>query len=415
VAVAYEASKPIDPSDESRISYPGWLAVFASMIALAVGPSTILMNFGLFLGPIRADFGWNITAVAVATTIFSYAVVVVSPLQGILVDRFGARRVILWCVPVFALGVLGLSQVPATPIVYYLAWALIPLLGVGLFPLAYMKVVGTWFHRRLGLALGITNAGIGLGGTLIPIVASAIIVASGWRTAYMWHAAVVLVVTYPLIWTFVRARDDGSVGAPVQTSYTGLRLGEAAKTRSFALLALAFIFLGLINTALIVQQVPLLQDAGVSLERAVAVQSVYGLCSLIGRLFTGYLLDRFRASRVMLLFAFGVGLASAIYATGTTSHMIFVSAVLIGLAFGAEFDVLGYMIKTHFGLKSFGIIYGVIFALFQLGAGIGASALPMSREAYGSFLPGMWASAVIAVLCGLTFLMFKDQPAETAA
>lgn len=404
----------VDPAEENRVGYRGWLVAIASMVALTVGPSTIVMNFGLFIGPIRADFDWTITAVALATTILSYTIVVVSPLQGYLVDRFGARRVILVCIPAFAASVVGLSMLPAVPWIYYSAWIFVPLLGVGLFPLAYMKIVGTWFRTRLGLALGITNAGVGLGGFLIPLIATPIIVAAGWRSAYLWHAAVVFFLTYPLVWLFVREKGGhGSAKARVQ-AYPGMLLGEAAGTRAFMVLAFAFLLLGLINTALIVQQVPILQDAGVSLQRAVAVQSTYGLCSLIGRLVTGYLLDKFRPSRVIMLFILGAGVACAIYATGTTTNLVFVSAVLIGLAFGAEFDVLGYMIRQHFGLKSFGKIYGVIFAVFQFGAGLGAAALPFSRDTLGSFLPGLWICAGIAVLSALSFLLIDDRRRDFA-
>lgn len=412
MAVADADLIAIDPDDENRLSYRGWATVLASMLALTVGPSTIVMNFGLFIGPIRADFDWTITAVALASTILSYTIVVASPLQGYLVDRFGARRVILWCVPAFALSVFALSRLPPIPTIYYATWILVPLLGVGLFPLAFMKVVGTWFSTRLGLALGITNAGIGLGGFLIPLVVTPIIVAAGWRSAYMWHAAVVLFLAYPLIWLFVREKGtDRSPGttAPV---YSGMLLGEAAKTRTFLVLAFAFLLLGLINTALIVQQVPILQDAGVSLQRAVLVQSTYGFCSLLGRLVTGYLLDKFRASRVMLLFVLGASLACTIYALGATGNVVFLSAILIGLAFGAEFDVLAYMIRTQFGLKSFGKIYGVIFAVFQFGAGLGAAALPFSRDTFGSFSPGLWIFAGIALVCALSFLLIRDQQRE---
>jgi predicted MFS family arabinose efflux permease len=278
-----------------------------------------------------------------------------------------------------------------------------------------MKVVGTWFHARLGLALGITNAGIGLGGFMIPLIATPIILAAGWRSAYMWHAAAVLLVTWPLIWFFVRERPAAGSQHPThKPEYAGMLLGEAANTRTFAVLAVGFLLLGLINTALIVQQVPLLQDAGVSLQRAVLVQSTYGLCSLIGRLITGYLLDKYRASRVMTLFVLGASLACLIYATGATSNIVFLSAVLIGFAFGAEFDVLGYIIRTHFGLRSFGKIYGVVFAIFQFGAGIGAAALPFSRDLFGSFLPGLWGFTAIALICAAAFLLIRDERPETA-
>jgi MFS family permease len=394
----------MDISNESRPDYYGWRVVAASLIALTFGPSTIaVMNFGLFIPPIEAEFSWSRTQVALATTIISYMIVVISPLQGYLVDYFGTRRVILCSIPAFALGVGALYVLPSSLWVFYAAWVVIPLLGIGLFPLAYLKVVGTWFRHRLGLALGIANAGIGLGAFVIPVIAGSIIVAVGWRHAYAALAAIILFVTFPVAWLFISEHAPTGTAAETKPVRDGMALGAAARTPAFRLLATAFFLLGLINTALIVNQVPMLVDAGVTPARAVAVQSVFGLFSLLGRLLTGLLLDLLRAPVVMILFALGAALACATYAAGASGEIVFLCAALIGLAFGAEFDVLAYMIKSHFGLMAFGKIYGVIFAVFQFGAGIGAAGLPMSRDAFDSYGPGLWVFAGITLLCAAAF------------
>jgi len=87
-----------------------------------------------------------------------------------------------------------------------------------------------------------------------------------------------------------------------------------------------------------------------------------------------------------------------LYAMGVNNDLVFVAAALFGLVFGAEFDVLSYLLKSFFGMKSFGRLYGVIFALFQFGAGCGAAFLPLSRAYTGTYAVGLW------VFCGLTML-----------
>jgi predicted MFS family arabinose efflux permease len=154
--------------------------------------------------------------------------------------------------------------------------------------------------------------------------------------------------------------------------------------------------------------VPLLIDGGMSREEAVLVQTVFGLFGLFGRLLTGALLDRFPAKYVMIGFILGGALACALYAGGAGGGLAFVCAALIGLLFGAEFDVLGYMIKARFGLRAFGKIYGVIFGIFQFGAGFGAALLPMARDRFGGYAPGLWTFAVLLVVAALAVSLIRN-------
>jgi MFS family permease len=400
--------------DERRLSYPGWTVVAAAAVALAFGPSTIaVLGLGLFMNPIESEFGWARTQVAMATTIVSYMIVVVSPLQGWLMDRFGVRRVMLPSAPVFALGIAGLALMPNSPLVYYAAWVLIPVLGLGLFPLGYLKAVSSWFKARLGLALGVTNSGVALGGILVPLVAGWLIADYGWRTAYVGLAALVLFLTFPLILLFVREAPTTaaeSARAPVQ----GATFAEAAKTPTFALLIVAFLLLGIINTAVIVHQVPMLVDRGVPLATAALVQTTFGVFGLLGRVVTGLLLDRWRAPMVMAIFTVGGAVACALYAAGVSGGLAFLCSALIGLMFGAEFDVLAYIIKAKFGVRSFGVIYGAIFALFQFGAGCGAALLPIMRDSFGSYGPGMGVFALLLLLSAATILCVRGVPRLSA-
>jgi MFS family permease len=390
-----------EQTEDRGLSYQGWRVALASATALAFSPSTVaVLSLGLFMRPLEAEFHWTRTEVALATTIISYTVAVVSPLQGYLIDRFGARRVMIPSIPAFALGVAALSLLPPVHWIYYLAWVVIPLLGIGLFPLAYLKVVGGWFEKRLGLALGLTNAGVAVGSMLVPVVAGGLIAAYGWRAAYLGLGAVVLVLTLPVVGMFVREKA-APVEAGIAQPLEGASFGEAVRTRIFALLAAAFVFIGVMNTAMIVHQVPLLIDRGMAPPKAALVQTVFGLFGLFGRLITGLLLDRFPANRVLVAFVLGGAVACGLYGLGAAGNLAFLCAALIGLLFGAEFDVLGYIIKARFGLRAFGKIYGAIFAIFQFGAGFGAAILPMTRDRFGSYGPGLFTFAFLLVLAAV--------------
>lgn len=382
---------------------PGVWTTFAAVFGLTFGPSAIaVLGFGVFVRPLEEEFGWTRTQVSLASVIISWLIVVVSPLQGYLIDRFGVRPVVLVSIPAFAAGIAALSLLPASLGLFYLMWAAIPVLAVGLWPLAYLRAVSSWFDRRLGLAIGIANAGIGIGSALVPLIAGALIFNYGWRSAYLGLALIALAVTWPVAFLCLR-ENIGSAHQATAAAMDGMPFDTARRQRSFQLLAMAYFLLGVINTALITQQIPLLVDAGVTPATAAVVQSVFGVAMMVGRLGTGYVIDRVFAPRVMIVVSIGAAAACATYASGVNGAIVFFCACLIGLVVGAEFDVLAFMIKRYFGMRAYGKLYGVIFAVFQFGAGIGALALPMSRQQFGSYAPGLYAFGVILMLAALLF------------
>lgn len=394
-------TQTLAPSEQTRA---GWIATFAAAVGLTFSPSTIaMMGMGVFIKPLEAEFGWTRTDVALAATIISYVVMLAAPLQGLLIDRYGARRVILPSIPIFAVGLASLYFLPGDLGAFYLAWAAIAAFTLGLLPVGYLRVASGWFDRRLGLAIGVANSGIGLGSILVPLVSGFLIANYGWRIAYVSLALMVL-ATLPVCMIFLRERLGSSRGREPAT-LSGLGFSAAARTRPFWVLAAAFLFLGLVNVALITQQVPLLIDAGLTPSKAALVQSAFGVFVLFGRLVTGYLLDHFYAPSLMVVFATGGALACAIYASGTDGNVVFLCAGLIGLVVGAEFDVLSYLTKRYFGMLSFGRIYGVIYSVFQLGAGIGVLGFAMSFDRTGDYGIGLMALVCALIVSALMFLL----------
>lgn len=388
--------------DESSWRYRGWLVVLASMVALMFGPSTVaVLSLGLFIRPLEIDFGWSRTQIALASSIVAYTVMFISPIQGYLADRFGARAVIVPCIPLFGAAVGLMYFMPPVPWLYYAAWVALPVMGLGIFPLSYLRVVSTWFDRRLGLAIGIANAGIGIGGAVIPLAIGALIASYGWRVGYLGLAGLVL-LTLPAALLFIREKPgagtrNNSTGKPAP----GIDFRAALRSTQFRLLVGIFVLLGVINTALVVHQIPLLIDAGVTPQRAALVQATFGVFVIVGRLLTGLLIDFIAAALVMCALVLGATLACLLYAYGVTGDLVFLCAALLGMVLGAEFDVLSYLLKKYFGMQAFGKLYGVIFAVFQFGAGAGAALLPMMRQASGGYRSGLLLFAAATLLCAL--------------
>ncbi len=211
---------------KSSTIFYGWWVVLASGVGLAMhfGP-IIVATFGVFLKPLSQEFGWNRTQISLAFSLATLGITVAVPLVGRLVDRFGARRVILPAVLLFGLSVLSLSFLSAHLWHFYAIYLLIGVVGSGTTPVPYAKVLSRWFDRRRGLALGLAIAVSGLGGMLMPSVAQALIAAVGWRHTYVLLGLMAMGVAIPVVGLLLKEtpqmmglEPDGETVRPAEVS-----------------------------------------------------------------------------------------------------------------------------------------------------------------------------------------------------
>ena len=381
---------------------PGWRVVLASIFGLALGPSVILMMcFGVFAPALAAEFGWGIGAISLGATIISLVLAALSPVQGRLVDRYGSRRVILVSMPLFGLGILALSQLSGDIRVYYGACGLVALLALGVWPTSYMTIVSTWFDRHLGLALGSANVGPGLGGALVPVLIGAVMTAYDWRTAYLVLGLLVLVVVLPAAFIWLRENPRASTPRALGAGPAGMPLREVYRDRSFWMLAAAFTALGVLSSGILIHQVNILIDHGMTRGAAIGLQSVLGAASIVGRLFAGWLLDRLHVARLMLAMLLAGAGACLLYASPTTGPVLVLGAVTFGFIIGTEFDALGFAIRRYHGLAAFGSVFGLIFGMFSVGGAIGAALMGILRDATGAYTAGLYILAAMSVFSGV--------------
>ena len=136
----------------------------------------------------------------------------------------------------------------------------------------------------------------------------------------------------------------------------------------------------------------MLTDRGLSIQTAALGSSLLGAALLMGRVATGYLLDRFFAPHLgAVLFggaAAGIGLLWMSNSTAT----VLMGALLVGLGLGAEVDIIAYLVSRYFGLRFFGKIYGLAFGAFLLAGALGPLVMGAGFDLTGSY------SAPLAVL-----------------
>jgi MFS family permease len=389
--------------------YGGWLAAFASMIGMALGPNCILaFCFGSFVMPLEREFGWGLGAISLGATLISAMIVVTSLIAGYLVDRVGCRKLVLGSMPLFAAGVAGLSRLNSNILVFYAALVLVSSLGLGVWHISYNKITASWFDRRLGLGLGVANAGIGIGAAVLPALVAVVIAGYGWRTAY-GVLGILALVPWPIALFALKdaapARDDRSSVA--LQAPDGLSMREASRTSEFWAIFAGFAIFGATSGTIVIHQVHLLVDSGMSAKDAGVLQSVLGIALIVGRLCTGWLLDRFRAQTIMSVLCLAASGALALFAAGSPYGSAAVSATVIGFVLGAELDVLGFLVRRYFGLRAFSMIYGVIFSGFQIGAAVSIAIVGLSRAMLGSYAIPLAVLAVAVFIAAVLFSRLK--------
>ena len=295
---------------------------------------------------------------------------------------------------------------------FYVFYVLLGLMGIGLGPIAFGDVVSRWFDKRRGLALGLAMLGIGCGAVIIPPVAQHLITSFGWRNAYAIFGFAVLLFPVPVVAAFLKDQPqdlgilpDGAVRAdhtvPKGRSTPGLNASEAWHTRTFWFMTCAFFLTGASLQGCVVHLATMLSDRGMNLRAAAMGSSLLGLAVMMGRVGTGYILDRLFAPRVAAL-SFGcAGAGILLFLTSGASPIAFLAAFLIGLGLGAEIDIIPYLISRYFGLHSFAQIYSLAFSVFVLAGAAGSFFMGAGYDLTGSYqipLAALLASILAAAL-----------------
>ena len=168
--------------------------------------SLLVYTFGIFLKPLTEEFGWSRQAASLAFGIAAIMIAVCSPPLGYLLDRVGARRVILPCMAVFGCAFASLALLTRHLWHLYAIFAILGAVGSGTAHLAFTRAVSTWFDRHRGMALALVMAGGAVGAIVLPPASQALIQSLGWRAAFAILGAMVLAVALPVVVPLVRER-----------------------------------------------------------------------------------------------------------------------------------------------------------------------------------------------------------------
>lgn len=361
-----------------------WPIVLAAALGVAMGTTGIpYYTFGVFMKPLAAEFGWTRSQVGLGALFLHSGTFLLSPFLGHFVDKRGARGIALASLAGLGIALLLLAGSGPTLATYFGAWMLVALLGCGTTPLTWTRMINQNFEKARGIALGLALAGTGIASIVGPRFCAYMIEAFGWRTAYVTLGLLAILLVLPVI--AFASRSARSNGGGDRSALPGLTLRQAIATHHFALIGLGIFCVILAQAAAMIHLVPMLSDRGFAPAVAASLAGLMGFAVVVGRLLVGALVDRYHAPRVALCFLPMPALAMLILLFVPGYGPTILSILLLGLAAGAEVDLLAFLVSRYFGMRHYGVIYGVNLSIFALGAGLGPSLAGLSFDRTGNY------------------------------
>ncbi|NBC35001.1 MFS transporter [Novosphingobium sp. FSY-8] len=396
---------PLSAKDEFR---RGWGIIAASVLGIGLGQAAMpTYSMGLFAPHLASQFGWGVGQIMTCMTIIMLVTLVAGPMSGALAERIGARRVVLWAIPLWGAGFCTLALSDGSLTRYYVTWALIALVGSATLPITFTRGVNRAFDKAKGLALGLSMTGTGLFGIFGKPFVAVMIAKYGWQTSFVALGLLPIALAWPAAWFLYREDDTGSHGAEhAPAERPGLTLAEALRDYRFWLMALALVPVSFALGGPVPNMELILKDGGLTPVQVMAIAPLMGLASMTGRLVGGFLLDRIWAPAVAFVVLSLPAISFLYFASGALSPGMAAAAVFtLSFALGIEYDAVAFFVARYFGLRRYGGIYGLLYICFALGAGISPMFFGRDHDAFGNFHHILTLSAYILVPSAALFLL----------
>ena len=368
-----------------------------------------MFTYGVFFREFQAEFGWSRMMISGAASLAFLVMGAGGILAGRLNDRIGPRVIIVASGISFGLGYLLMSRMQALWQLYLL-YGLLVGIGLSTHDVITLSTVARWFVRRRGMMTGIVKVGTGAGQLLVPLIATSLIAVFGWRNAYLIVGALSLTAIVAV--AQMLRRDPQAMGLLPDGDSTvqggngngseehSVSVRAAIRSRQFLTICVAEFAIFFCLLTIIVHIVPHATDLGLPPAIAAGVLATIGGVSMLGRIVLGAWNDRIGGKRSLII-CFILLLGSLLWLqVASEAWMLFLFAVVYGLAHGGFFTVMSPMVAELFGTGSHGLLFGLVLACGTVGGALGPWLAGRTFDVTGSY------RIIVVVLTTLVVLGF---------
>lgn len=414
-------SAPLTAGQEWRAHWPTVVAAMAGMSFF----SMITYQFGVFIGPLEREFGWDRASISVGLTIFTIGSMLLGPFVGALIDRIGTRWIGIAGLALSALAVGALGFANGSLMQWYFLWLAVAVTAVTVKSTLWSAAVSSLFTTGRGLALAVVLSGTAIGQSLAPLIGQALIADQGWRSAFHWMGLGWGGIALVLVVLFLRdARDHGRKATAVASppaALGGLTSREALRDSRILRIALGNLLLSLIGSGVSVHMVPILIQTGQTAGGAAGIAATAGLAGLAGKLVTGWLLDRIQGN-VIPFTSYALAALGYFFLLDRMDTPLALTAgvMLLGYSSGAGLQVTAYLVSRYGGMRNFGKIFATIGSTMMLGTSLGPLIAGSIYDTTRSYALLLTIAIPVALACALLFVglgrypEFKTAAAEPA-
>lgn len=397
---------------KSRRFYGYTVIIAASCIMVAAFGTRFA--FGVFFQPILTEFAWTRAMTSGAFSISTLMEGLLGIVMGGLNDRFGPRVVLTLCGIFLGLGYFLMSRT-TTLWQLYLFYGLLIGTGMGGIWVPLVSTVARWFIKRRSMMTGIAATGIGIGTLIAPPVSNWLITHYDWRVSYIMLGSLVLVVV--VLSAQLLRRDPAKMG---QLPYGenngseresllatgGFSLREAVHTGQFWVVCAMFFCYGFFFFAVMVHVAPHAIDLGFSATNAANILATIGGLVIIGRVILGNIADRIGNRQIYTIGFILMSAALFWLVPSTNMWMLYLFAAALGVGHGGMGATGSPLVAGLFGLRSHGLIFGVMVLSYTIGGAFGPSLVGYIFDVTGGYQIAFLVCAIIGVIgLALTILL----------
>ena len=368
----------------TRGMFRGWIMAGLGALVMILGDVPLFHGLPVWSPVLRNAFGWTAGQMSWAFAVTRAEGGLLGPVEGILIEILGPRRMVFAGLIIVGLGFVFFSQVRELWHLYaaFFIMSMGTTLGTWL---PVMTVMNHWFVRHKTRAMSMVMEGFALGGIVVPLLLAWAIggtdpdisVRFGWRVCALFIGILCIAAAFPLS-RLIRdrpeqlgLRPDGD--PPVRPAVLPLESGitrptteeegytwqEAIRTRAFWLISFGHAGSTVVIISVVVHLGLMLDDRGFSLQTISAVVAVYTAINLIFVPVGGYLGDKVPIRLVAFGFSAGQALAVAVLVLAHNIEMVILFAVLLGISFGGRTSVTTAIRGVYFGRRAFAAITGI--------------------------------------------------------
>ena len=395
-----------------------WLLVLAASVGVSFF-SFMSPALGWFIEPLHDAFGWSRTELTMGATAGAIITVIGSPFVGSLIDRWGSRRLALPGLLLTALSIAAFGLADGSVRQWIILWVVFGLISLLVKTTVWSTAVAGVFSASRGLALGVTLSGTALAQVIVAPLCNWLIETQGWRPAFAWlglgWGGFALIICALFLFDIhdqrrTAAKAKGVANASVG-DLPGLTIAQAWRDNRLWRIALVTVLTLMFTIAVTVHQVPILTDAGLTRGNVAWVGMAVGIAGIVGKLVTGWLLDRFHVRWIGGLTLASTAIAYPLLIQGFASNAVVIAAMLaIGYTAGTKIQLCNYLTARYAGIRNYGAIFGFMASMIALAAATGPLVGGIIYDQLGGYTAFLMMGTAISLISGALIFSLGAYP-----